>query len=619
MSVLADHQIRKLCMFQDADKAGKWEIRADPMIHPFHNESINKNINGERVPSFGLSSYGYDVALGNEFKVFTNVHTSMIDPMDFDENCFVDVHKDDGDFIIIQPNSFILAVTKEYFVIPRDVVVTCLGKSTYARCFSGDTKVALVGGESVSFVDMVERAKNGERFFGYGITSKSGVQVVELVAPRLINTGEKLLRITLDNGETIDCTPDHKFLTRKGKYVEAKDLEDGDSLMPLYRYECRGREVCYDPVYGVLEATYRLSDAYNLRHGIYSEGVGMHRHHVDHNKRNDDPRNIERMLGKSHIQLHNEEYYGDGFDEILHSDRIREAIKTLSLDPDWYSAYCAMQSEKASNFWNDPAYAESRAALSSKRRDYWAIESNRKAHGDKIRKLRNSKKGKKAYAGRVYEQRTKLDDSEVESLLLETKSIKATSKILGCSKSLLGRRYPELIATLKANGTLYSGEASVLNRKLVRKALKEHGSINRAAKELGTCHQSIMKYAGDIVKQLRESGHLNVTNHKVVKVEKLKGKHDVYCLTSPETGNFALESGVFVKNCGINCIVTPLEPEWEGHVTLEFANSTNLPAKMYVGAGCAQLQFHKGDAECEVSYKDRNGKYQGQLGVTLPK
>lgn len=134
MSVLADHQIRKLCMFQDADKAGKWVIRADPMIHPFHNESINKNINGERVPSFGLSSYGYDVALGNEFKVFTNVHTSMIDPMDFDENCFVDVHKDDGDFIIIPPNSFILAVTKEYFVIPRDVVVTCLGKSTYARC-----------------------------------------------------------------------------------------------------------------------------------------------------------------------------------------------------------------------------------------------------------------------------------------------------------------------------------------------------------------------------------------------------------------------------------------------------------------------------------------------------
>ena len=71
--------------------------------------------------------------------------------------------------------------------------------------------------------------------------------------------------------------------------------------------------------------------------------------------------------------------------------------------------------------------------------------------------------------------------------------------------------------------------------------------------------------------------------------------------------------------CGIIVNVTPLEPEWEGHVTLEFSNTTNLPAKIYAGEGVAQMIFFESDEECEVSYKDRGGKYQGQTGVTLPK
>ena len=71
--------------------------------------------------------------------------------------------------------------------------------------------------------------------------------------------------------------------------------------------------------------------------------------------------------------------------------------------------------------------------------------------------------------------------------------------------------------------------------------------------------------------------------------------------------------------CGIIVNVTPLEPEWEGHVTLEFSNTTSLPAKIYANEGVAQMLFLESDEECEVSYKDRNGKYQGQTGVTLPK
>ena len=73
--------------------------------------------------------------------------------------------------------------------------------------------------------------------------------------------------------------------------------------------------------------------------------------------------------------------------------------------------------------------------------------------------------------------------------------------------------------------------------------------------------------------------------------------------------------------CGIIVNVTPFEPEWEGYVTLEFSNTTPLPAKIYAGEGCAQVLFFESDKDdvCEVSYKDRGGKYQGQVGVTLPK
>ena len=90
-------------------------------------------------------------------------------------------------------------------------------------------------------------------------------------------------------------------------------------------------------------------------------------------------------------------------------------------------------------------------------------------------------------------------------------------------------------------------------------------------------------------------------------------------LTVPEAGNFALDAGVFVRNCGIIVNVTPLEPTWEGHLTLEISNTTPLPAKIYAEEGIAQLLFFQGDEEPEVAYADRKGKYMNQRGVTLPK
>ena len=101
------------------------------MIEPFIECQVRKSETGRQVVSYGLSSYGYDLRVAGEFKVFTNVFNTVVDPKSFDPKSFVDVH---GEACIVPPNSFALARSVEYFRIPRDILTICLGKSTYARC-----------------------------------------------------------------------------------------------------------------------------------------------------------------------------------------------------------------------------------------------------------------------------------------------------------------------------------------------------------------------------------------------------------------------------------------------------------------------------------------------------
>ncbi len=113
MSVLSDRWIKKMATEKE-------------MIKPFVDAQ-----KGEKNISYGLSSYGYDARVSNEFKIFTDVDSAIVDPKNFSSNSFVSRKSDQ---CIIPPNSFALASTVEYFKIPKDVLVICLGKSTYARC-----------------------------------------------------------------------------------------------------------------------------------------------------------------------------------------------------------------------------------------------------------------------------------------------------------------------------------------------------------------------------------------------------------------------------------------------------------------------------------------------------
>ena len=117
MTVKSDHWIRRMAS-------------GHGMIEPFAPEQV-RTVDGRRIVSYGTSSYGYDVRCANEFKIFTNINSTIVDPKQFDLQNFVDLT---ADVCIIPPNSFALARTVEYLRIPRSVMVVCLGKSTYARC-----------------------------------------------------------------------------------------------------------------------------------------------------------------------------------------------------------------------------------------------------------------------------------------------------------------------------------------------------------------------------------------------------------------------------------------------------------------------------------------------------
>ena len=117
MTIKSDRWIRRM-----AEEHG--------MIEPFEPGQV-RYVDNKKVISYGTSSYGYDIRCADEFKVFTNINSTIVDPKDFDPASFVDVK---SDVCIIPPNSFALARTVEYFRIPRNVLTVCLGKSTYARC-----------------------------------------------------------------------------------------------------------------------------------------------------------------------------------------------------------------------------------------------------------------------------------------------------------------------------------------------------------------------------------------------------------------------------------------------------------------------------------------------------
>ncbi|SCF28985.1 DNA gyrase subunit B [Micromonospora mirobrigensis] len=283
-------------------------------------------------------------------------------------------------------------------------------------CFTGDTMVALASGESRSFADLAADWAQGVRHFGYTTNKAGRVVLAPLVEPRLTKRAAPLVRVTLDNGESVRCTPDHLFRLRDGSYRRADALTAGDSLMPLYRTLSRksqgqnleGYERVWMNDREEWVYTHYLADAWNLRHGRDSAANGNVRHHIDINKLNNDPRNLRRMTWADHSALHAammgehvqagwREWFANGGREFRSAmltaqwqDRaFREAclarLFTLNESPafrakieaafqDWYHGLDAEEQH---------AYAE---RMRVRQAEYWAHPEHRAAAAERVRK-----------------------------------------------------------------------------------------------------------------------------------------------------------------------------------------------------------------------------------------
>jgi len=220
-------------------------------------------------------------------------------------------------------------------------------------CFTGDTEVKLTDGRNLSFKELVEEAKQGEENYTFSFNSeKEKIEITKIQNPRVTRKNEKIMKVTLDNGEEIKCTLDHKFMLRDGNYKEAENLEKGDSLMPLYTKKCeeetkadlKGYKMVKQPVRGNWDFIHHLADQWNLEHEIYDRSTGRIRHHEDFDKFNNNPDNIKRIPWRDHWNYHK---------------------------------------KVASEKHNDPEYRE---RLAKGRKEYWSREENRKEQAERMRK-----------------------------------------------------------------------------------------------------------------------------------------------------------------------------------------------------------------------------------------
>ena len=433
-------------------------------------------------------------------------------------------------------------------------------------CFTGDTEVALASGRSITFEELVDEHENGETHYCYTAGPDGKITIQQVTNPRVTKRDANLVRVTLDNGETIRCTPDHEFMLRDGSYCEAQHLDDGQSLMPLYRktsdtdeenITIDGYEMVKQPVMREFwEFTHLLADRYNLERGRYAEGDGAHKHHVDFDKRNNRPDNIERLSKDEHMQLHREHA-----ERTLHTEEVFEKLRELKQTEEFREKMSdRMQREEtveilreqAKEQWEDEEYREKmrdawreyyethpeyrervRERLTEEARKYWADESHREEQSERVEEY--YKNNPEAVEKRRKEANEQWDDEELRDWRSKKTEEQWDEEFREQRMEAYNQTYFE--HTIPFMKEVLEDEGDLEDYDERRQA--------EAGPNVLTKSTTIEKFFEDETALIEA---VQTHNHSVVSVEPLEETEDVYDLEVPETHNFALESGVFVHN-----------------------------------------------------------------------
>jgi DNA gyrase subunit B len=434
-------------------------------------------------------------------------------------------------------------------------------------CFDGDTRVALADGRMLSFRELVAEDGAGKRNFCYTIRRDGTIGLQQIFHPRITKRDTEVVKVVLDNGEEIVCTPDHRFMLRDGSYERADRLEAGASLMPLYRtlsdtadagITIDGYEMVWDPRSEGWVFTHVLADWYNRWVGTYEVESGDHCHHVDFDKRNNNPTNIRRMPAEEHLALHRAHlehtlHRPDVVEkgrQLRRSDSFRRRMSARMQQPDtrqvlseqaraqWASSeYRTYMRDRWLAFFatNEEYRKEVLERLDRGQRDYWNNAANRAWQSDRVRRFYETHEEKRQELSELATRQW--SDPDLREWRATTTRAQWTPEFRAKRKATLDRTYyRKTIAALKAaerDGALDLDAFSVARR----------AHNDKSALRFETfCERYFQGDRDRAVEAVRNF------NHRVVRVERLNTQIDVYDIEVPGTHNFALASGVFVHN-----------------------------------------------------------------------
>ncbi len=434
-------------------------------------------------------------------------------------------------------------------------------------CFSGDTLVALADGRSLSFFDLVAEQQAGKEHFVYTIRRDGQIGIERGIHARMTKANTQVVRVTLDNDEVLICTPDHPFMLRDGSYKAAAELQTTDSLMPLYRnlsdktqpgITIGGYEMAWDPRSDRWLFTHLLADWHNRWQGVYAEADGDHCHHKDFDKRNNNPTNIVRLPSAQHMALHREHAAktlhrpevieksrairrADGFRAAM-SLRMRQPqtrqILSEQAQEQWADAdYKAHMAAKWREFYDgNGEYREQNAAqLLQAQRSYWSDEQNRQAQSQRVAShFAANPQAREAHS--LMAQALWQDEDLREWRRGKTREQWTPEFRDKRRDTLAATYYRKSMTTLKRFVTDAGVDVDAYSAH--RLAVRD--------KSLLRFDKFCARYFDADESRAREA--VANYNHKVVSVEPLEERMDVYDLEVPGTHNFALASGVFVHN-----------------------------------------------------------------------
>src|SRR3989344_878926 len=435
-------------------------------------------------------------------------------------------------------------------------------------CFSGDTQVALADGRNLSFKRIMAEQKRGIEHFCYTIRKDGKVGLEKLINVRITKKNAEVINIYLDNGEKVTCTPDHLFMMRDKTYKKAVELRETDSIMPLYKklsdtnnpgITINGYEMVWDPKSDKWLFTHILADWYNRWKKIYTKSKGDHCHHIDFNKNNNNPTNINRIPAGKHLELHRK-HIGKTLHrpEIIEkgrklrqeqeyrkkiSDRMREPatreILSKQAKKQWESdSYKDFMKQKWRGFYekNEEYRNQNNKILLEAQRKYWAKIENKQKQSERVSKYFKNNPHIKIYLSNSAKKQW--ENEKLRKWRSEKTKEQWTPNFRVKRKIALRKTY--YVKTIE----------------VLKKFEKDNSELDIAAytkHRVETKDKSLLKFETFCEQYFSDNKvaaleAITNYNHKIQRIEFLEKRIIVYDVEVPNTHNFALTSGIFVHN-----------------------------------------------------------------------